>query len=401
MIAADREMSPSVARAAQARSPFVRLTELLTGSQPGKSVINLSVGEPQHPVPDFVGPVIAKHIPELGRYPMTAGTERFRQAVAKWLGWRFRLARPLDPKTEVLVLAGTREGLFLAALTAKYLFDKPNGAILIPNPFYAVYAAGAKAAGCETVFLPATQKSGFLPDLDALGEDLLKRTVAIYLASPANPQGAVADAAYQARLVGLARRHGFMIFADECYSEIYSDKKPAGVLEAAGPNFENVAIFHSLSKRSSLPGLRIGFTAGDARFIGPYLELRNIGAPQVPIAAQEVAVAAYGDEAHVEENRRLYSAKFDLADQIIGDRYGYKRPAGGFFLWLDVSQHGGSEGATLKLWREAGVRVVPGNYLAHKQSDGSNPGEGYIRVALVQDKATTAEALHRLVGVLG
>ena len=401
MTAADRENFPIVARAAQARSPFVRLTELLTGSQPGKPVINLSVGEPQHAVPDFVGPVIAKHIPELGRYPMTAGTERFSQAVANWLGWRFRLARPLDPKTEVLVLAGTREGLFLAALTAKYLFDKPNGAILIPNPFYAVYAAGAKAAGCETVYLPATRQSGFLPDLDALGEDLLKRTVAFYLASPANPQGAVADAAYQSRLVGLARRYGFMVFADECYSEIYSDKKPAGVLEAAGPNFENVAIFHSLSKRSSLPGLRIGFTAGDARFIGPYLELRNIGAPQVPIAAQEVAVAAYGDEAHVEENRRLYSAKFDLADQIIGDRYGYKRPAGGFFLWLDVSQHGGSEAATLKLWREAGVRVVPGRYLAHEQPDGSNPGEGYIRVALVQDKATTAEALHRLVGVLG
>ncbi len=401
MIAAERENPTSTARAAQARSPFVRLTELLTGSKPGKPVINLSVGEPQHPVPDFVGPVIAQHIPELGRYPMTRGTDRFRQAVATWLGWRFALARPLDPEHEILVLAGTREGLFLAALMAGRLFEKQNGAVLIPNPFYAVYAAGAQAAGCETVYLPATRESGFLPDLDALGENLLKRTVAFYLASPANPQGSVADAGYLSRLVGLARRHGFMVFADECYSEIYGDKKPAGVLEAAGPDFANVAIFHSLSKRSNLPGLRIGFTAGDRNFIGPYLELRNIAAPQVPVAAQEVAVAAYADETHVEENRRLYAAKFDLADQIIGDRYGYKRPAGGFFLWLDVSQHGGSEAATLKLWREAGVRVVPGRYLAHEQPDGSNPGEGYIRVALVQDKATTAEALHRLVAVLG
>ena len=401
MIAAERESPPLVARAAQARSPFVRLTELLTGTQPGKPVINLSVGEPQHAVPDFVGPVIAKHIPELGRYPMTRGTDRFRQAVAGWLGRRFALPRALDPDHEVLVLAGTREGLFLAALTAGRLFEKRNGAILIPNPFYAVYAAGATAAGCEPVYLPATRQSGFLPDLDALDESLLRRTVAFYLASPANPQGSVADAAYLSRLVGLARRYGLIIFADECYSEIYSDKKPAGVLEAAGPDFANVAIFHSLSKRSSLPGLRIGFTAGDRNFIAPYLELRNIAAPQVPIAAQEVAVAAYGDESHVEENRRLYAAKFDLADQIIGDRYGYKRPAGGFFLWLDVSRHGGSETATLKLWREAGVRVVPGRYLAHEQQDGSNPGEGYIRVALVQDKATTAEALHRLVAVLG
>ena len=400
MIVAERESSTSTARAAQARSPFVRLTELLTGSEPGKPVINLSVGEPRHAVPDFVGPIIAQHIPELGHYPMTRGTDRFRQAAAAWLGRRFRLPRAPDPETEVLVLAGTREGLFLAALIAKRLFDKPDGAMLIPNPFYAVYAAGATAAGCETVYLPATRQSGFLPDLDAIDEALLKRTVAFYLASPANPQGAVADAAYLARLVSLARRHGFMVFADECYSEIYSDEEPAGTLAQAGPDFANVAVFHSLSKRSNLAGLRIGFVAGDRNFIGPYLELRNIAAPQVPIAAQEVAVAAYTDERHVDINRRLYAAKFDLADQILGGRYGYKRPAGGFFLWLDVSQHGGSEAAALKLWREAGVRVVPGSYLAHEQRDGSNPGEGYIRVALVQDKTTTAEALHRIVAVL-
>ncbi len=178
--------------------------------------------------------------------------------------------------------------------------------------------------------------SGFLPDLDALDDALLARTVAFYIASPSNPQGAVASRAYLDKLAGLARRFGFLVFADECYCEIYSEHAPAGMLEASGPDFANVVVFHSLSKRSNLPGLRVGFAAGDRRFLAAFLELRNVAAPQVPGPAQHVAVAAYGDEAHVQENRKLYSAKFDLADQIIGDRYGYERPAGGFFLWLDV-----------------------------------------------------------------
>src|SRR6185312_3558991 len=211
--------------------------------------------------------------------------------------------------------------------------------------------AGAVAADCEPVYLPATAASGFLPDLDALSEDLLSRTVAFYLASPSNPQGAVADGAYLAKLAGLARRHGFLVFCDECYCEIYSDQPPPGMLEAAGADFANTVIFHSLSKRSSLPGLRVGFAAGDRRFLAAFLELRNVSAPQVPVPLQEVAIAAYADEAHVDENRRLYTAKFDLADEIVGKRYDYRRPAGGFFLWLDVSAHGGSEAATRRLWQ--------------------------------------------------
>jgi aspartate/methionine/tyrosine aminotransferase len=200
----------------------------------------------------------------------------------------------------------------------------------------------------------------------------------------------------------MARRFGFLIFADECYCEIYLDgRAPHGMLQVSGPDFANVVVFHSLSKRSNLPGLRVGFAAGDRRFLGRYIELRNIAAPQVPVPAQEVAIAAYGDEAHVEKNRELYVAKFDLADQIIGGRYGYQRPAGGFFLWLDVSAQGGDEAATVKLWREGGLRVIPGHYLARNGADGRNPGNGYIRVALVQDKEITAEALHRLVTVLG
>jgi aspartate/methionine/tyrosine aminotransferase len=403
MNAAEREPPPAPARAVTSRSPFVRLRELLGDAEPGKPAISLAVGEPQHPVPDFVGPVLAAHIDEFGRYPMNKGIEPFCRAAADWLGRRFDLPRPVDPDTEVLVLNGTREGLFLAAIAARNFVAGRSGrpAILMPNPFYAAYAAGAVAADCEPVYLPATAASGFLPDLDALSDSLLARTVAFYIASPANPQGAVASKDYLGRLAALARRFGFLVFCDECYSEIYSHDAPAGILETAGPDFANVIVFQSLSKRSNLPGLRVGFAAGDARFLARFLDLRNVAAPQVPVPAQRVAIAAYGDEAHVEANRRLYSRKFDLADQVIGNRYGYRRPAGGFFLWLDVSAQGGDEAATVHLWREAGLRVVPGRYLAQPQADGGNPGEGFIRVAMVHDHDTTAEALHRLVAALG
>ncbi len=403
MTAAERESPPSPARADIGRSPFVRLRELLGDSAPGQPAISLAVGEPQHGVPAFVGPVLAAHIDEFGRYPMNKGIDALCEAAADWLGRRFVLPRALDPVHEILVLNGSREGLFLAAIAAAGFVGGRRGrpAMLIPNPFYAAYAAGAVAANCEPVYLPATAATGFLPDLDALSDELLARTVAFFIASPANPQGAVADLSYLSRIVALARRFGFLVFSDECYSEIYTRQAPAGMLEAAGPDFANVVEFQSLSKRSNLPGLRIGFAAGDRQFLSHFLELRNVAAPQVPIPTQRVAVAAYRDEAHVEENRRLYAQKFDLADQIIGDRYGYRRPAGGFFLWLDVSEQGGDEAVTLRLWREAGLRVIPGRYLARDQADGSNPGLGYIRVAMVQDQDTTAQALHRLVAVLG
>jgi N-succinyldiaminopimelate aminotransferase len=390
-------------RAPNARSPFVRLRELLGDTPPGKPAISLAVGEPQHAIPSFVGPVIAAHVNEFGRYPMNKGLDAFSEAVAQWLNKRFALERPVDPLHEVLVLNGTREGLFLAALAAKNYVPPCAGkpAVLIPNPFYAAYSAGAIAADCEAVYLPATKATGFLPDLDELTDELLARTVAVYLASPSNPQGAVADLSYLEKLAALARRFGFIVLADECYCEIYGKDAPRGMLEAAGQDFRNVVVFHSLSKRSNLPGLRIGFAAGDRKFLAVYLELRNVAAPQVPTPTQHVAIAAYNDEKHVEENRRLYREKFDLADQIIGDRYGYRRPPGGFFLWLDVAAYGGSEKAAELLWREAGLRVVPGRYLAREQSDGSNPGADYIRVAMVQNNEITAEAMHRLVAVLG
>jgi len=399
MAPADREL-PSSARTT--RSPFVRLTELIAGVEPGKPPINLTLGEPQHPIPPFVGEAIARTLNQFGRYPATKGTERFRTAAAGWLERRFALRRPLDRESQLLSLNGTREGLFFAALTARDYIAKrvANPTILVPNPFYAAYVAGAVASGCEAVFLPAWRDKGFLPDLDALEPTLLDRTVAMYFGSPSNPQGAVADLAYLKRLIGLARKHNFMVFSDECYSEIYTREKPHGMLEACDGDYTNVVVFNSLSKRSNLPGLRVGLAVGDVRFMAKFLDYRNVVAPQVPMPLQEVAAAAFDDETHVEENRRLYGIKFDLADQIVGDRYGYTRPAGGFFLWLDVSKYGGSEKAALKLWREAGIRTLPGGYLAHDQADGRNPGADFVRIAMVQDQAVTAEALHRIVDVL-
>jgi aspartate/methionine/tyrosine aminotransferase len=385
------------------RSPFVRQRELLGATQPGQPPISLAVGEPQHGVPAFVGPVLAASLGEFGKYPMNKGLDEFCVAVADWLGRRFSLPRPVDPAAEVLVLNGSREGLFLAGIAAERWAKGRAGrpAILMPNPFYGAYEAGAAAAHCEPVYLPATAKTAFLPDLDSLPEALLARTVSFYLASPANPQGSVASPAYFAKLAALARRFGFIVFSDECYSEIYTKAPPPSMLEHAGRDFENVVVFQSLSKRSNLPGLRVGFAAGDKHFLARFLELRNVSSPQVPLPAQRVAIAAYADEKHVEESRALYAQKFDLADQILGNRYGYSRPAGGFLLWLDVSAHGDDEAVTLRLWKEAGLRVIPGSYLARDQADGSNPGAGYIRVAIVQDRDTTAEALHRLVAVLG
>ena len=235
----------------------------------------------------------------------------------------------------MLVLNGTREGLFLAAIAAKRWVSSPRWqARRCSFPIRSTPPI-PPARSLPTASLSICRRRaqrGFLPDLDALDDTLLARTVALLSRLAVKPAGRGRRPRLSRQLVALARRFGFLVFADECYCEIYNKDAPPGMLEAAAPDFANVVVFHSLSKRSNLPGLRVGFAAGDRRFLGPFLELRNVAAPQVPVPAQHVAIAAYGDEAHVEENRKLYSAKFDLADQIIGSRYGYERPAGGFFL---------------------------------------------------------------------
>ncbi|WP_181701590.1 aminotransferase class I/II-fold pyridoxal phosphate-dependent enzyme [Chthonobacter albigriseus] len=397
-------MTAPRAPAAPIASPFQRLAALVRDVAPGRPPIDLTVGEPRHAVPDFVAPILAAGIADFGRYPPIKGTPAFREAVAAWAERRYALSTPLDRDNGIIPLNGSREGLFSAAIQAMRMRE-PDGtrpAVLLPNPFYAVYAAAADAAGAEAILLSAGPETGFLPDVASLDPALLGRTLALYYASPANPQGAVAAAETWSGLVDLARRHGFWLFADECYSEIWRGTPPPGVLQAADRTgrYDRVIAFNSLSKRSNLAGLRCGFAAGDPAFIEPWATFRNVAAPQVPIPVQAVAVAAYGDETHVVANRRLYDQKFAAAAARLAPLFGDVMPPGGFFLWLDVARFGGGEAVARRLWAEAGVKVLPGGYLSADGPDGANPGAAYIRIAMVDAPERTDEALARLVEML-
>jgi len=387
-------------------SPFTQLRRLLDGIQPGHArPIDLTIGEPREAMPAFVAAKLIEAIADYAKYPPIRGTEALRSAIAAWAGRRYGAAAAPDAAREVLPLNGSREGLFLAALPAagrKQVAGRP--AVLMCNPYYSAYIGGALAVDAEPVYLNATAATGHLPDLEAIASDkaLLERTVALYLCSPANPQGAVASDAYIARALGLARAHDFMLFFDECYSEIYAGAPPPGALAVAAATperFRNLIVFNSLSKRSNLPGLRSGFCAGDARFLETFAEIRNMVAPQVPGPTQHVSAAVWADEAHVAANRDAYRAKFDICDRVLGTRYGYRRPAGGFCLWLDVSKFGGAGDAAVTLWKRGGVKVLPGAFLAQAGRDGINPGTNYVRLALVHDATTIAEALERFVVV--
>lgn len=391
--------------ATEIHSPFPRLKKLLEGTPPGGSVIDLTIGEPRHPMPDFVMAKISEAQAGFGKYPMIQGTDELREAITGWIGRRYGLVGRIDPASMVHPLNGSREGLFYAgfpALDRRARLEKP--AVLIPNPFYQTYLAATLAIGAEPIMLPATAENGFLPDLTALAGDeaLLRRTIAFYLCSPANPQGAVASPAYLERAIRLAQRWNFMLFADECYSEIYTERPPTGALEVAigkTGSAANVVVFNSLSKRSNLPGLRSGFAAGDPEFLARYSQFRNVAAPQFPLPAQHASAATWNDEAHVAANRELYRKKFDAVNEILGNRFGDVRPAGGFFLWLDMTHLGGGENAALTLWKRTGVKVLPGAYLTYRPGQTGDPGSAYVRVALVEDLATTRQALERIVEV--
>ncbi len=381
-------------------SPFTRLNKLLEDLKPGQPPINMHVGESQHAVPSFVGDVLAKHTADFGRYPPIIGPEPLRNSIAAWLNRRFQLGTGIDPSCHILPLVGTREGLFSAAFIT--IPEEKRGhkpVVLIPNPFYQCYAAAALSAGAEPVYVNATRETNFLPDFSSLPRDTLARTSAVYMCSPSNPEGAAADARFWTNLFELADEFDFTVLADECYSEIYADTPPAGALSIrkhSSPAFNRLLVFHSLSKRSSLAGLRSGFVAGDETLITRFREFRNVAGPQLPLPIAAVSTVAWSDEKHVEENRALYAAKFDLAKSKLSNRFGFRLPAGGFFLWLDVGE--GVEAAA-KLWQQGGVKVLPGEYLARNIADG-NPGKHFIRVALVNDFATTTEALDRLARIL-
>jgi len=368
-----------------------RLRALLDVHQGGGPLIQMTIGEPKHAFPAWVTDVIAQNAAGFNRYPPNDGSPELRCAITGWIDRRYGVV--MDPETEVMALNGTREGLYNAVMAV--CPETKNGekpAILMPNPFYQVYMIGAISGGADPIMVPATAETGHLPDYHALPEEVLRRTTAAYICSPANPQGAVADRDYWTRLIDLAETYDFKILADECYSEIYRDTPPTGAMEmvqALGTDRNRVVIFHSLSKRSNLPGLRSGFVASGPDTIREIKQLRNYAGAPLPLPLQQAAAAVWSDEVHVEENRRLYQEKYQLADRILGNVPGYASPDAGFFLWLPVED---DEKAALKLWRETGVKVLPGGYLA-QDVDGENPGKTYIRVALVAPKEETARGL--------
>ena len=371
---------------------FPRLRKLLSDLTPGPDPIVMTIGEPRHGIPAFVAPILSRTVDELGKYPPNEGTPDLLAAISGWLRTRHGIEVPPEGITGV---NGTREGLFNAALAL--CPERKNGAvprILVPNPFYQVYAVAAAAVGAEPVFVSATAETGHLPDFAGLAPATLDATAICYLCSPANPQGAVAGRDYLERLVELAERHDFLIFADECYSEIWRTAPPPGALAVAMSMGlgHRVVMFNSLSKRSNLPGLRSGFVAGAADHTARLRVLRSYSGAPVPLPHQRVSEAAWADEDHVAANRARYQEKYAIADRVFGNVPGYVPPEGGFFLWLPVDD---GEAAARRLWAGAGVQVLPGAYLS-RDTDTGNPGRGYVRVALVGPAGETEDALTRI-----
>src|SRR5436853_2869378 len=380
--------------------PFEALRTLLNPVTPrvNDPPILMSLGEPQHQPPPLLAEALAANADKWNQYPPMNGTPELRRAIADWLTRRYRLpAAALDPDRNILTLAGTKEGLYLfSSLVVPREKRGKQPIVLVPNPYYLVYNGAATMAGAEAGFLDATRDNRFMPDLAAIPRETLERTALFYLCSPANPQGAIASLDYLKQAIALARRYDFVLAVDECYAEIYDRVPPPGALEACaalGQGFDRVVVFHSLSKRSSAAGLRSGFAAGDPRLIGHFKHLRDYGGCQVPLPIQAAATALWRDEAHVEENRAAYRRKFDIAEAAISGRFGFYRPDGGFFLWLDV---GDGEATTLRLWRDAAVRVLPGGYTARAAPGRANPGRQYVRLAIVHDEATLDAAFARI-----
>ena len=371
-----------------------RLRALLDGHEGGGTPIHMTIGEPKHAFPAWVTDEITKHAEGFNKYPPNDGSPELRGAIAAWIDRRYGVE--MDPDSEVMALNGTREGLYNAVIAlCPPTKNGETSAILMPNPFYQVYMIGAISGAAEPIMVPATAETGHLPDFASLPEEVLRRTTAAYLCSPANPQGVVASRDYWAELIALAEKYDFLIFADECYSEIYRATPPTGALEVVkelGTDRNRVVIFHSLSKRSNLPGLRSGFAASGPETMREIKQLRNYAGAPLPLPLQQAAAAVWADEAHVEENRALYQEKYAIADRIFGNVPGYVSPEAGFFLWLPVED---DEAAALKLWRETGVRVLPGSYLAQNVA-GTNPGQNYIRVALVAPKDETTRGLEAI-----
>lgn len=379
--------------------PFERMGSLLAGVTPNPDLVpvNLSIGEPKHPTPAAITGALTAALGGLSAYPATAGTPALRDAIGGWLQRRHKLAN-LDARTQVLPVNGSREALFAFAQTV--IDDRADAIVVCPNPFYQIYEGAALLAGATPYYVEQSPENGFRCDWDAVPEAIWQKTQLLYVCSPGNPTGAVMPLEEWQRLFDLSERHDFVIASDECYSEIYFDEDmpPLGALQAAQTlgrgEFARLIVFGSLSKRSNAPGLRSGYVAGDAALIKDFLLYRTYHGSAMSPPVQAASIAAWGDEAHVIDNRRQYREKFDALAPMLDGVLATSRPDAGFYFWAGVPG-GDDQGFVRELHRQYNVLALPGSFLA-RESGGRNPGKGFIRLALVEPLDRCIEAAARI-----
>ena len=374
--------------------PFARLKKLLTGVSPNPKLelIDAGAGEPRLPLPSFVQPVLNEYLSGFSKYPTTSGNDFLRNSIADWLKRRFSLQN-LDADTQVLSANGTREALFAAAHALINPESETQPWVMMPNPMYQIYLGAAITAGGKPYLQPCTEETGFSPDLDSITDDVWDNTALVYVCSPSNPTGWVADHSYYTKLLNLAEKHDFYVLADECYSEIYYKDKPVGLLEVAqnmgNSDYKRCLVMNSLSKRSALPGLRSGLIAGDSELIQKFSKLRSYTGPATPLPLQHVAATAWSDEKHVQDHLKVYRKSLDA----FFDVYGGEVPAGSFFVWLPVADE---EIFVRNAYQNQSIKLLPGSYLGTNDRQGKNAGSGYVRAALVDGPEKAAELAQRL-----
>lgn len=374
--------------------PFEKLNALFADIQPANvPLIPLSIGEPKHATPAFVRQAIEANFAHLSTYPNSKGLPELRQSIGNWLTNRFQL-QSIDAETQILPVSGTREAIFSFVQSAVDRSKSPY--VVMPNPFYQIYEGAALLAGATPYFVNCTADNDYKGDFRQVPSDVWKKTEILFVCTPGNPTGAVLSSEDFQQLITLSDEYDFIIASDECYSELWFDQAPVGLLQVCAEigrhDYKNCVVFHSLSKRSNLPGMRSGFVAGDAKFLAPYLKYRTYHGAAMPVQHQLASIAAWDDEQHVEDNRIAYRQKFALFQSELGDRLPFKKPDAGFYYWLQVDD---DEAFAKKLLSEANIKVLPGRYLSRETEQG-NPGENHVRMALVASIAQCEEVVERL-----
>lgn len=374
--------------------PFEKLNALFADIQPADlPLIPLSIGEPKHAAPAFVQQAIEANFAHLSTYPNSKGLPELRQSIGNWLTNRFQL-QSIDAETQILPVSGTREAIFSFVQSAVDRSKTPY--VVMPNPFYQIYEGAALLAGATPYFVNCTADNDYKGDFSQVPAEVWEKTDILFVCTPGNPTGAVLSSEDFQQLITLSDEYDFIIASDECYSELWFEQAPVGLLQVCAEigrhDYKNCVVFHSLSKRSNLPGMRSGFVAGDAKLLAPYLKYRTYHGAAMPVQHQLASIAAWNDEQHVEDNRIAYRQKFSLFQSELGDRLPFKKPDAGFYYWLQVED---DEAFAKKLLAEANIKVLPGRYLSREIAQG-NPGENHVRMALVASIAQCEEVVERL-----